>query len=84
MTKIAYSLGLAVLIIAVSYAAGTSMLQSLGISLIVVAALLLGIDLTAFGKHQEELKKLTSGGLWVHELEQLSNKDLDGDDEVGL
>ena len=83
MTKIAYSLGLAVLIIAVSYAAGTSMLQSLGISLI-VAALLLGIDLTAFGKHQEELKKLTSGGLWVHELEQLSNKDLDGDDEVGL
>ena len=84
MSNVAYSLGLAVLIMAVSFAAGTSILQSLGLSLIVVPALLLGIDLTAFGKHQEELKKLTSGGLWVHELEQLSNKDLDGDDEVGL
>ncbi len=84
MSNVAYSLGLAMLIMAVSFAAGTSILQSLGLSLIVVPALLLGIDLTAFGKHQEELKKLTSGGLWVHELEQLSNKDLDGDDEVGL
>tara|TARA_B100001778_G_scaffold334893_1_gene348649 strand:- start:488 stop:742 length:255 start_codon:yes stop_codon:yes gene_type:complete len=84
VSNVAYSLGLAMLIMAVSFAAGTSILQSLGLSLIVVPALLLGIDLTAFGKHQEELKKLTSGGLWVHELEQLSNKDLDGDDEVGL
>ena len=83
MNNLAYSLGASVIITGVAFAAGTGLLQSIGMALIVVPALLLGIDLSAFGKHKEELRKLTSGGLWVHELEQLSNQDLDGDDEVG-
>ena len=81
---VAFSIGASVVITGIAFAAGTSLLQSIGVSLIVVPALLLGIDFTAFGKHQEELKRLTSGGLWIHELEQFSNQDLDGDDEVGL
>ena len=71
------------LITTVSFLSGNSATQSIGVSLVVMSAILLGIDMLGFGKYKKELERLTSGGLWVDELETVSGKDLDGDNEIG-
>ena len=74
--------GLAITILSLLF--GNSIIQSGGVSLVVIPSILLVIDLLGFGRYEGELEKLTSGGLWVHELETLSGQDLDGDERVGL
>ena len=75
---------LAGLLVAITaYFSGHGIQESIGISFVVMGTILLGIDMMGFGKYREELKQLTSGGLWVRELETLSDSDLDGDNEVG-
>ncbi len=83
MNESSLALGGGVVIAAFSVLWGNNMIQSVGVALVVISTILLGIDLLGFGRHHEELQKLTSGGLWVHELETLTDKDLDGDEEVG-
>jgi len=77
------SVGAGTLILTVSLLSGNSIIQSAGVALMVICTILLGIDMLGVGKYKKELERLTSGGLWVNELETLSGKDLDGDNEVG-
>jgi len=73
--------GLAVTILSLLF--GNGIIQSVGVSLVTISSILLVIDLVGFGKYENQIEKLTSGGLWVHELETLSGQDLDGDEIVG-
>lgn len=83
MKELPFAIISGLLISTVSFLSGNSATQSIGVSLVVVSAILLGIDMLGFGKYKEELKRLTAGGLWVDELEIVSGKDLDGDDKIG-
>jgi hypothetical protein len=71
------------LIATFSFLWGNSIVQSVGVALVVISTILLGMDLLGISRYHEELEKLTSGGLWIHELETLTDNDLDGDEEVG-
>lgn len=83
MNEFTLAVGGGVIITLISFFVGNGIQQSIGVALVAIPSLLLFIDLLGFGQYQTELEKLTSGGLWVHELEALTGQDLDGDQEVG-